>query len=83
MVTTLEGLRCLSRNAVWDVAQALQKDIYETLALLRRERQHPLTPGEVTILAQCLEVSFEQVVAAANTSFAVNFYRRLTLPAGL
>jgi hypothetical protein len=80
MVTTLEGLRCLSRKAVWDIAQALQKDVYETLALLRGERQHTLTPAEVTILAQCLEVSFEQVVVAANTSYAVNCYHRLTPP---
>jgi hypothetical protein len=29
MVTTLEGLRCLSRKAIWDISQALQKDIYE------------------------------------------------------
>ena len=79
-MTTLESLRCLSKKTVWDIAQALQKDIYETLALLRGERQHTLTPGEITILAQCLEVSFEQVVVAANTSYAVNFYRRLTLP---
>jgi hypothetical protein len=59
----------------------LQKDIYETMALQRGERQHTLTPGEVTILAQYLGVPFEQVVAAANTSYAVNFYRRLTPPA--
>ena len=80
MLTTLEGLRCLSRKAIWDISQALQKDIYETMALLRGERQHTLTLAEVTILAQCLEVPFEQVVAAANTSYAINFYRRLTPP---
>jgi hypothetical protein len=81
MITTLESLRCVSRKTVWDIAQALQKDAYETLALLRGERQHTLTPAEVTILAQCLDVSFEQVVAAANTSYAVNGYRRLNPPA--
>jgi hypothetical protein len=52
MVITLEGLRCLSRKAVWDLSQALQKDIHETLALFRGERQQTLTPSEVMTLAR-------------------------------
>jgi hypothetical protein len=80
MVTTLECLRCLSRKALWDVAQALQKDVYETMELLRGERQHSLTATEIAALAACLGVPFEQVIAAANTSYAVNRYRRLNPP---
>jgi len=78
MLVTLEGLRCWKNMPVWSVAQALHKDIKETMALLRGERQHSLTPEEVAILAQCLDVSLEQIVASANLSYSLNFYHLLT-----
>ena len=81
MVTTLEWLRCMSGRSLWEISQELQKDPYETLALLRGERQQSLTSTDVALLAQLLGAPFEQVVAAANASYAINCHHRFTLPA--
>lgn len=77
---TLETLRYMHKKTVWDVAKMLHKDAQETLALLEGNRQFTLTPDEVMTLARCLEAPFEEVVAAANMSYALNHYRRLTPP---
>ncbi len=66
---TLETLHYMHKKSVWDVAKALHKDAQETLALLQGNRHFTLTPAEVTVLARCLEVSFEEVVAAYTSCF--------------
>jgi tRNA C32,U32 (ribose-2'-O)-methylase TrmJ len=77
---TLEALRYMHKKTLWDVAQALHKDAQETLALLQGNRHFTLTPDEVMTLARCLEVPFEEAVAAANMSYAINHYRLLVPP---
>jgi hypothetical protein len=47
---------------------------------LQGNRHFTLTPDEIMTIARCLEVPFEEVVAAANTSYALNHCRRLAPP---